>query len=110
MLGNLPPMRTSAAAAEMIDSETGEVTVKTLPSDGSVHPGNASQFANHTQAARAKASGSSKRQQQKLDALAKAGRRDLLALISAGNMSVRKAMIAAGLEEGPAVRPSAGLP
>ncbi len=110
MPGNLPPMRTSAAAAEMIDPETGGVVVKTLPSDGSVHPGNASQFANHTQAARAKASGISKRQQQKLDALAKAGRRDLLALISAGNMSVRRAMVEARLEEGPAVRSPAGFP
>jgi hypothetical protein len=38
MPGNLPPMRTSAAAAEMIDPETGGVIVKTLPSDGQFIP------------------------------------------------------------------------
>jgi hypothetical protein len=103
-------MRTSAAAAEMIDPETGEVIATVLPADGSVHPGNAAKFRHHSQAERAKASGISKRQQQKLDALAKAGRRDLLALISAGNMSVRRAMVEAGLEEGPAVRSPAGFP
>ena len=67
-----------------------------LPADGSIHPGNASQFANHTQSARAEASGISKRQQQKLDALAKAGRGDLLAQIRAGNISVRQAMVELG--------------
>jgi hypothetical protein len=62
---------------------------------------NADQFGHLSRTARAKAAGISRTQQQKLDALAKAGRGDLLAQIKAGNISVRNAMIEAGLEEEP---------
>jgi hypothetical protein len=68
--------RTSAAASEMIDPETGEVIAETLPADGFVADRRQGVQIRHpaSQAERAKAAGISRHQQIKLDALAKAGR------------------------------------
>jgi hypothetical protein len=81
---------------------TGEV----LPSDGSVHPGNASQFANHTQERRSLMNGVSKRTQEKLDALA----RRFPALhekVKAGRMSCHAAAVEAGIVKVPTTKSSA---
>lgn len=56
---------------EQVQEAAQRTTGQVLPSDGSVHPANASQFANHTQSQRAKANGVSKRTQEKLDRLAR---------------------------------------
>jgi hypothetical protein len=75
---------------------TGEV----LPSDGTVHPGNAAEFRHHTQTARAEANGISRAQQQKLDALATRAP-ELHAKVKAGEMSTHRACVEAGIVKAP---------
>jgi hypothetical protein len=96
--------RSAKAATSMPDPATGEVPATMLPRGGDQRSEQARSIGNllvDTQPARARASGISERQQRKLDALAKHGRRDLLAQIGAGEISVRGAMIEAGLEKEP---------
>jgi hypothetical protein len=78
------------------DPTTGEV----LPSDGSVHPGNARQFAAHAQPARAAAKGISERTQRKLDKVAQL-RPELLDEIAAGRLSAHAAAVKVGAAKDP---------
>ena len=87
---------TAERTRKAAEATTGEV----LPSDGQIHPGNASQIANHTQRARAEQSLISKRQQEKLDAL-KRKAPDRLAEVQRGTKSVHRACIEAGIVKVP---------
>jgi hypothetical protein len=62
-------MAAEATTGEAYDAAAGEGQI--LPADGSVNLGNARQFADHAQPARAAAAGIAPRQQRKLDALAR---------------------------------------
>ncbi len=75
-------MITAHAAAQATDPD------KVLPSDGSVHPGNARQFAEHKQEARAEAAGIGERTQRKLDAPARRAP-DLLDKVKTGEPIAR---------------------
>lgn len=85
-----------ASAADRSRAAAAATTGEVLPADGSVNPGNAAQFAHHTQTAKAEQQGISRRTQQKLDAIARA-RPDLLEEIREGFMSVHAAAIEAGV-------------
>ena len=84
------------SAAERIRAAATATTGDVLPADGSVNPGNAAQFAHHTQEERAEAAGTSRRTQQKLDALARRAP-ELLEQVKAGDLSVHAAAKAAGI-------------
>jgi hypothetical protein len=86
-------LRVEAAAR----ATTGEL----LACDGTVHPGNARQFTNRSQGARAAAAGISVRTQRTLDRLAKL-RPDLLEAVKAGELSAHRAAIEAGIVRRPA--------
>jgi hypothetical protein len=86
----------TATAALRVEAAAGATTSAVLPSDGSVHPSNARQFADHTQRARAKAAGISTRSQRTLDRLAQL-RPDLLAEVRAGRLSAHRAAVEAGI-------------
>jgi hypothetical protein len=82
--------------AEAAQATTGEV----LPADGSIHPGNARQFADHSQGTRAAAAGVSVRTQRKLDHLANV-RPDLLEEVRARRLSAHGAAREAGIVKDP---------
>ena len=111
--GEYPSARAAALAAGILKprkarrrmevvTRSAETTTgdEALPADGTVHPGNASQFTNHTQASRAGAAGVSKRTQEKLDALARRAP-DLMARVRAGEMTTHRACIEAGIVKVP---------
>jgi len=67
-----------------------------LPADGTVNPGNGSQFSHRTQSGRAQTNGVSPAQQKKFDALARRAPA-LLNKVRAGRMSAHRACIEAGI-------------
>lgn len=85
------------ASRERIRAAAEATTGDVLPSDGSVHPGNARKFSELTQSKRGAKAGVSDRTQRKLDRL-KREFPELHAEIVAGRMSVHRAAVEAGID------------
>lgn len=90
----------AAASAARVLAAAKATTGEVLPADGTVHPGNASQFASLSQAGRAKENGVSKRTQEKLDALARKAP-EKLEEVQAGKKSTHRACVEAGIVKEP---------